>query len=177
MNADNRLRKSEPNRVSRAAEDNHRKADGLVSTDIKTRLELIEKFQQEALPKAPEIPGFHTCWLSTTNQYDPIHRRMQLGYTAVLADEVPGFDHLKVKSGEQNGHIAVNEMVLYKIPEDIYQAIMQQLHHYQPMEEHEKLAIQEEQLMGTLRDSKGRPLVQREGENPFTAPRDVPVFS
>lgn len=173
---DDRLRKANTGRESRSMEDTALKSDGLASTDAKFRRELMEKFIQEALPEAPKIPGYHVCWLSTTNQYDPIHKRLRLGYTPVTADEVPGFEHLKVKSGEQIGCIAVNEMVLYKLPEDVYQQVMQQLHHFGPVEEQEKLSIQEENVMGGLRDRNGRPLVQREGENPFTAPKAIPVF-
>lgn len=174
---DDRLRKNNTaGRESRGLEDSQRKNEGLVSTDERLKRELLEKFTQEALPEAPHVPGYHTCWLSTTNQYDPIHKRVRMGYQPVLAEEVEGYEHLKVKSGENVGHISVNEMVLYKIPEEVYQLIMRQFHHDKPLEEQEMLLVQEEQMMGGLRDRKGRPLVQREGGAPFEAPKAVPVF-
>jgi hypothetical protein len=174
--SDDRLIKSNAGRETRVKEDTERKADGLVSTSAEAMRSMMEKFIQEALPEAPNVPGFHTCWLSTTSQYDPIHKRLRLGYTPVSADEITGFDHLKVKSGENIGHISVNEMVLYKIPEDMYQAIMTHFHHNAPREEAEKLTIQQDQLVGGLRDSKGRPLVHREGDGEIDRPAPIPTF-
>jgi len=52
-----------------------------------------DEWTQSALPKVPEIPGWHLCWLSTTNAYDSIDKRMRLGYVPVMADEFPGFEH------------------------------------------------------------------------------------
>ena len=176
MSNDERIKRSNDGRESRAAEDTARKHDGLVSTAPTTKQSWAEKFQQEALPTAPAVPGYHLCWLSTTSQHDPIYKRVRLGYTPVTVDDIPEFVHYKVKSGENVGHISVNEMVLYKIPEDTYQEIMTHFHHEQPMEEQEKLAIREEQLMGEARDAKGRPLIKREGENPYTQKRAAPVF-
>ena len=173
---DDRLIKSNAGRESRAKEDTVRKSDGLVSTTPENMRAMMEKFIQEALPEAPEVPGFHTCWLSTTSQYDPIHKRVRLGYSPVIADEIVGFDHLKVKSGENVGHISVNEMVLYKIPEDMYQAIMAHFHHYAPKEEAEKLTVQQDQVIGGMRDSKGRPLVHREGDGQIDTAAPVPTF-
>jgi hypothetical protein len=174
--SDDRLIKSNAGRESRVKEDTERSSTGLVSASPDMVRSMMEKFIQEALPEAPHVPGFHTCWLSTTSQYDPIHKRLRLGYTPVLADEVVGFDHLKVKSGENVGHISVNEMVLYKIPEDMYQAIMTHFHHNAPKEEAEKLMIQQDQLVGQLRDSKGRSLVQREGDGQLDTAAPAPTF-
>ena len=71
-----------------------------------------DEWTQSALPKVPDIPGFHLCWLSTTNSYDTIDKRIRLGYTPVLADELPGFENYRVKAGEHVGHISCNEMLL-----------------------------------------------------------------
>lgn len=174
--SDDRLIKSNTGRESRVKEDTERKSDGLASSSPELMRSMMEKFIQEALPEAPDVPGFHTCWLSTTSQYDPIHKRLRLGYTPVSADEIIGFDHLKVKSGENVGHISVNEMVLYKIPMDMYQMMMTHFHHNMPKEEAEKLSVQQEQLVGGLRDSKGRPLVAREGDGKIDVVAPVPVF-
>jgi hypothetical protein len=131
---------------------------------------------QEALPTPPEIPGFHLCWLSSTNQYDPIHKRLRLGYSAVKADEIAGFDHLRVKSGEHEGFIACNEMLLFKIPMDVYQDLMAEMHHYAPLDEQEKIKVQQDQLLNS-RDSQGKPLVQIEGEGMrFDQTAEAPLF-
>jgi hypothetical protein len=64
--------------------------DSLVSSDERRKM-FRSEWMQEALPNPPAIPGFHLCWLSTTNQYDPIHKRVRLGYTPVKAEDVkPG---------------------------------------------------------------------------------------
>ena len=136
-----------------------------------------DEWTQSALPKTPEIPGWHLCWLSTTNSYDSIDKRMRLGYVPVKADELTGFDTYRVKSGENIGFIACNEMVLYKIPMDLYQDVMLQMHHEKPMEEADKIRVQAENLQG-MRDSSGKSLGQVEGEGFGDLDRDVktPVF-
>lgn len=134
------------------------------------------EFTQEALPTPPEIPGFHLCWLSTTNQYDPIHKKLRLGYIPVKAEELPGFENFKVKAGEHTGFVACNEMLLYKLPEDIYQQAMQDLHHYAPLEEQEKIKSQQDQLL-TARDKNGRRLGSVEGEGmDFDQNVRAPIF-
>lgn len=96
---------------------------------------------QAALPNLPEIPGWHVCWLSTTNRNDPIHRRVQLGYEPITVKDVPGynFGELSVKTGEWQGCIGVNEMVAFKLPQELYLAYMKEVHHDQPLSEDEKL--------------------------------------
>lgn len=124
-----------------------------------------DEWTQSALPKMPEnaIPGWHLCWLSTTNAYDTIDKRMRLGYVPVQADELPGFDSFRVKAGEHTGHISCNEMILFKLPMDVYQSVMSDLHYEKPREEAQKIEVQLENLQGT-RDSKGKSLLQIEGE-------------
>jgi len=175
---DDRLKKNtNAGRENRATDDLQRRGpeDHMVSSQERRRA-FRSEWQQEALPTPPEIPGFHLCWLSTTNQYDPIHKRLRLGYIPVKAEEVPGFEHLKVKSGELAGFVSVNEMVLYKLPMDIYQDFMAEMHHYAPLDEQEKIKVQQESLLGA-KDSSGKPLVQIEGEGMrFDQTREVPVF-
>ena len=87
------------------------------------------------LPNLPEIAGQHVCWLSTTNSQDPIHRRMQLGYTPIKPAEIPGFAFESIKSGEWAGCVGVNEMIAFKVPERLYQKYMTELHHRAPLRE------------------------------------------
>lgn len=161
---DDRIKKNTTaGRESRALQDASRTApeENFVSSEERRRM-FRSEWLQEALPTPPEIPGYHLCWLSSTNQYDPIHKRMRLGYEPVKAEELPGFEHLKVKAGEHVGFVACNEMLLYKLPMDIYQELMYELHHRAPMEEQEKIKVQQEQLLGE-RDSNGKTLVSIEG--------------
>jgi hypothetical protein len=137
-----------------------------------------DEWTQSAMPKTPEIPGWHLCWLSTTNTYDSIDKRMRLGYVPVKADEFPGFDNYRVKAGEHVGYISCNEMLLFKLPMEIYQEYMTHMHHDLPREEEDKVKVQIESLQGQ-RDSNGRSLVSVEGDgmgNFSQQPRKTPVF-
>lgn len=137
-----------------------------------------EEWTQSALPKVPDIPGWHLCWLSTTNGYDSIDKRMRLGYVPVRSDELPGFENYRVKAGEDVGFIACNEMRLYKLPMEMYQDIMVQMHHEMPLEEADKVRLQAENLQGA-RDSQGKSLgkVEGEGFGEFDRTVKTPVFS
>ena len=137
-----------------------------------------DEWTQSALPKVPEIPGWHLCWLSTTNTYDSIDKRIRLGYVPVKAEELLGFDNYRVKAGEHVGFIACNEMLLYKLPMEIYQDVMLQLHHEAPMSETDKIRVQLESLQGA-RDSSGKSLGRVEGEGFGDLDRNVktPVFA
>jgi hypothetical protein len=175
---DNRLKKNlNVGRESRAVHDESRQSpENNFALSSERRRMFRDEFMQESLPTAPEIKGFHLCWLSTTNQYDPIHKRMRIGYTPVKAEEVPGFENYRVKAGDMEGFIACNEMVLYKLPEDIYQDYMAEVHHYAPMDEQEKIKVQQDQLLNA-RDSNGRALGQVEGDGMhFDLSREAPVF-
>jgi hypothetical protein len=177
---DNRLKKnlSAGGRENRGATvDKSRAApeDGFVSSEERRRM-FRSEWLQEALPTPPEIPGFHLCWLSTTNQYDPIHKRLRMGYTPVKAEELPGFENFRVKAGEHEGFVACNEMVLYKMPEEVYQDIMTEMHHNAPLDEQEKIKVQQDQLLNA-KDSGGKRLGQVEGDGMnFDQTVPVPVF-
>jgi len=175
---DNRLKKNTTaGRESRGQDEvRANPADSMASSEERRRMFRSEWFQ-EALPTLPEIPGFHTCWLSTTNQYDPIHKRLRMGYTPVTKEDLPdGYDHLRVKSGEHEGFISVNEMIAYKIPLDIYQDIMREMHHDAPMDEQTKIKVQQEQLLNA-KDSNGKRLGQIEGDGmDFDLSRQAPIF-
>jgi hypothetical protein len=177
---DSRLKKTlnAGGRESRSSQDLSRAApeEAFISKQERRKM-WSDEWTQSALPKVPEIPGWHLCWLSTTNGYDSIDKRMRLGYVPVKAEELPGFDNYRVKAGEDVGFIACNEMRLYKLPMEAYQEYMAQVHHDMPNEESDKVQIQVEQLQGN-RDSSGRSLGSVEGEGFGNLNRTVqtPVF-
>jgi len=177
---DSRLKKTlnAGGRESRSSQDLSRAApeEAFISKQERRKM-WSDEWTQSALPKVPDIPGWHLCWLSTTNGYDSIDKRMRLGYVPVRADELPGFDNYRVKAGEDIGFIACNEMRLYKLPMDVYQEVMIQMHHEAPMEEADKVQVQIEQLQGN-RDSSGKSLGSVEGEGFGNLNRTVqtPVF-
>jgi hypothetical protein len=125
------------------------------------------------------MEGWHPCWLSTTNSYDSIDKRIRLGYVPVKADELPGYEDYRVKSGEHVGYISCNEMLLFKIPMEIFQEVMTHMHHDKPREEAEKVMVQMENLQGQ-RDSNGRRLMEIEGEGIGSIdkqPSKMPIFA
>lgn len=174
---DSRLKKSlnAGGRETRASEDASRAApeEKFMSAQERRRM-FSDEWTQSALPKLPDMAGWHLCWLSTTNSYDSIDKRIRLGYVPVKTEEIPGFENFRVKAGEHAGFIACNEMLLFKIPMEVYQDIMLHMHHEKPMEESEKIRVQLENLQGA-RDSSGRSLGRVEGEGFGEIERSVPT--
>lgn len=138
-------------------------------------------FFQSALPDLPRIPGWHVCWLTTTNPRDPIHARMRLGYEPIKDSDIPGWEHASIKSGEWTGCIGVNEMIAFKLPLHLYEAFMTEAHYNQPLNEEEKLTIAAkmiaEQAAGGTKSGRA-PLIPEPGQadiGGFTPP--VPIFA
>ena len=128
--------------------------------DNKTKRERAEafrdKWQNSALPDLPGgiIPGFHLCWLSTTNNYDSIDKRVALGYEPVKASELgKGFEGLgKMSSGKFEGCVSCNEMVLFKLPEEIYQEVMRMMHLEDPLDHQRNITAA---VRNTAQEGKG----------------------
>lgn len=136
---DTRLHRKESSvRAGRAAKDRRATQDRALSDE-----ERIDEFRmahfQSALPDLPKIRGYHMCWLTTTNPRDPIHTRLRMGYQLVRAEEIPGWDHSSIKSGEYDGFIGVNEMIAAKLPLKLYEAYMKEAHYTRPLQEEENL--------------------------------------
>jgi len=123
------------------------------------------EFEQTVLPDAPKIPGFHVCWLTSSSQYDTIAKRQRLGYTPVRRSELPNFDP---SNGQQlqghEGTITCNEMVLHKIPDTHYQAIMRYFHHKRPLEDEQNILAKSKQMEEGTNDSSGKKLMSVEGD-------------
>jgi hypothetical protein len=166
IGGDDRLKKSDGGevRVGRDASDVERTQNDGTAFSVEERRRMIRnEWKQEVLPTAPQIPGYHLCWLSTNSKVDPIHNRIRLGYEPVRASEVLGMEKFSMKDGEWSGFVSCNEMVLFKIPEDLYQIYMQEVHHNMPLEYESGIREQiEEQNAQT--DSNGRKLGQIEGD-------------
>jgi len=173
---DSRLKKSlsAGGRESRASLDYDRAAPEEQSALSDERRKMWkDEWTQSALPAVPDMKGWHVCWLSTTNAYDSIDKRIRLGYVPVKADELPEMRNNRVKAGEHEGYISCNEMLLYKIPMDMYQEVMSHFHHEAPLEEANKIRLQAEQSVG--RDSRGRSLGQVEGEGLGDIDKPIPA--
>ncbi len=173
---DERLAKtvSTSSRENRDTADNQRtNQEGTALTLEERRQRLRSEWHQEVLPTPPKLPGFHTCWLSTTNSSDPIFKRIQKGYELVRINEVPGFSQHKVDAGEFEGCVACNEMILAKIPEELYQDLMAYFHHELPMEEEEMLRANAKKPEV---DSNGRELGEMEGFDSLARRVKVPTY-
>ena len=163
---DDRLKKSSGAdiRASRDNADTDRvSTDGSSLTAEQRRRLLRQDWTQTILPQVPDIPGFHMCWVSTTNSTDPVHKRVQMGYAPVKASELPGFDQYKIADGGNfDGCIACNEMLLFKIPMEIYQDLMAIYHHDMPLEQEQ--GIRDRVYGSNEVDSNGRRLGEVEGD-------------
>jgi hypothetical protein len=153
---DDRLTKSAGvNRSNRAMEDRAVTENREVTED--ERLQMFrQQFFQSSLPDLPKIPGWHTCWLTTTNPRDSIHMRMRLGYEAVKPEDIPGWEYATIKTGDWQGFIGVNEMLAFKLPLSLYEKYMQEAHHDAPLREEEKLTDTAEFLEQQARASKSK---------------------
>lgn len=134
---------------------------------------LDNEFEDERLPTPPKIPGYHTCWLTSNNNYDSIGKRQRLGYTVVRADEVPNFNPSNGQSvASYEGAVTCNEMVLHKLPEGRFQVLMNYYHHKRPLAD-EGLQLQKIADGNDMVDSKGRTLGSVEGDGIQTLERSV----
>lgn len=172
---DERLAKNSSSRGDRSSADQERtNKDGTSLTLEERRKRLRSEWVQDILPTPPKDPKWHFCWLSTTNSADPIYKRMQKGYMPVKASELQGFTQSVVKEGEFEGVIACNEMLLFKIEKELYEDIMQYLHHELPMSEEELLKAN---AKPSGEDGKGKALGEIEGFETLARPVERPTFS
>ena len=146
MDVDERLRKETgAERRSREIEDRPVTENRELSDD--ERLEMFRAtLFNEALPDLPKIPGYHLCWLTTTNSRDPIYRRLQLGYQLLRSEDVGGMDYATQKTGEYIGIVGVNEMVAAKLPDSLYQRYMREAHHDAPARQESAIASSADHL-------------------------------
>ena len=170
--SDDRLKK-EPSAARRTREMEDRQVTENREVNEDDRLEMFRmQMYNDALPDLPNMPGYHVCWLTTTNPRDPIHRRVQLGYEPVKAAEVPGMEYASIKTGEWAGLIGVNEMIAFKLPESLYQRFMKEAHYDAPLREEDKLAEVADSIRAQAEQSGGR-LIEGDGMDDFrqSAPR------
>lgn len=177
LGGDDRLKKSTaaPVRGDRVEADASRTLnDGTALTMEERRRMIRSEWNQDVLPTPPKVEGWHYCWLSTTNSTDPIYKRMQKGYEPVRASEIPGFAQYTATQGEFEGCVSCNEMLLFKIPEELYQEYMLVMHYERPLDEEEILKAN---AVVNERDSDGRELGQAEGFDSLARRVRAPEFS
>ena len=153
---DDRLKKNMgDSRRSRGMEDRQVTEDRVITDD--ERLEMFRmQLYNDALPNIPEIPGYHVCWLTTSNPSDTIQQRFRLGYELIRGEDVPGMELVTQKTGEYAGCVAVNEMIAAKLPNSLYQRFMKEAHYDAPLREEDKLAETAELMREQAERSGGR---------------------
>lgn len=134
-NGDERLKKSaDEGRTNRGMSDRKFTGNREITDHVRASSKRDE-FNHNILPDPPTIPGFKTIWLSTTHDADTIPVRQRRGYVPVEITDVPGYDSWQIKSGEWSGYIGVREMLLFKIPVEMWAADMHYMHHEAPLAE------------------------------------------
>ncbi len=156
-------------REPRAAQDRATTENREISDD--ERVEMFrQQFFQSSLPDLPKMPGWHACWLTTTNPRDSIQTRIRLGYQPIKPEDVPGWEYATLKTGDWNGFIGVNEMLAFKLPMSLYEKYMQEAHHDAPQREEEKLTDTADFLANQAKASKSR-LTMGDGNEELAAKR------
>lgn len=114
------------------------------------------------LPKPPEIAGYHTCWIPQTsnNTYDTIEYRRSVGYSIVKPEEVPQFMSASNRAGQIEGCVSHNELILMKLPTRLYNLLMKEVHHVQPMEQERVI----KQNITQMSDNEGNNIARDEAE-------------
>lgn len=121
------------------------------------RLQMFrDSLHQSILPDLPHFPGYHVCWLTTSNPRDTIANRRRLGYELIRVEECPTFQDVGSTVQGFDGFVTVNEMIAAKIPLRLYNAYMRTSHHEAPLDEEEKLRAQVESIKEGLASQGSR---------------------
>lgn len=113
------------------------------------------------LPQSPVIPGFHTFWATTTNNKDTVENRQRMQYSFVTRAELPDFCLNSQKDGQSTeDRIMINEMVLMKIPQDLWEDDMMYKHYDLPSESIQNL----KNSVQIGHDGKGRKVAYSGGD-------------
>lgn len=145
----------EEDRKGREAEDEERLDDGLELTQEERDQMLRDGAMQDYLPTPPKRKGTHWFWASTTMEGPGnIQYYKRLGYELVkLTDpSIKGWAEAtrSAASGQYADYVTVNEMVLMKISEDLYQRYMKIVHHHKPNDETQRVRDMVENMKASV---------------------------
>lgn len=179
-----RIRKDADSRGDRAMKD--RAITQRRQLTDEERVEVLKRAHfQQSLPDPPKIPGYHSCWVSTTHPTDTPQGRMQLGYVFVEPADVPdfaaNFQHTDQRTGDFPNTITWREMILMKLELHLYQLYMEELHHNEPARQEESiyneaLAAAEHAAQSAKRGGKMRGPVVEGGTEELGSAREAPNF-
>lgn len=139
-------------------------------------LNFVDSQNQSVLPDLPSMPGYHVCWLTTSNPRDSITMRLNWGYEILTPGMVPGWQSPTIKNGDHGPCIMVNEMIAARIRLPLYRKMMRHLHHDLPLSEEEKLKSAVEGMKENAARSGGR-LDIGDGTAEIVQRASVPEFS
>ena len=161
-----------------ASQDHSVKGDVEVSDN-----ELLRRFRaamlNSVLPDAPEIPGYKLCWVPehSNNQFDTVDFRKGLGYELVKASEVPKFRSPSNRSGQYEGCVSHQELILMKLPLRLWTMYMKDNHHTSPNEQERAI----KQKISQMTDNEGKNIVrdmpEMSGINRLARKVAEPVFN
>jgi hypothetical protein len=159
--SDDRLKNIQPKeKTSKTVDDRLSRIDNLDEAGVEDLLRGTN--MGGILPTPPAKPGFHRVWLSEQNQQNPISWYERLGYRKVDPSEVENFGQEYLKSPSGIEEVRCNELILYEVPDNIYQRIMKVYHHDMPLE-----------LQGKpVDDMRGKYTDPKTGESLFTDESD-----
>lgn len=132
--SDDRLKNTQPKdeKTPKTIEDRSSpRLENLTDAEIDNLLNVSDA--SGILPQPPHKPGWHRIWLSETNQQNSIAWYERRYYTKVDPKDVPGFGQEYLKSPSGVEEVRCNEMILYEIPDNVYQRIMRKHHHDEPL--------------------------------------------
>ena len=165
------------------SEANHSSEDYSVQSDeLLSDEELLQRYRgslaSNILPCPPEIPGFHTCWVvdKSQNIYDTVEHRQRQGYVIVKSDEVASFLSPSNRSGQFEGCVSFNELILMKIPNRLYQLYMKESHHTQPLEQERVIKEHIMQMPDKEGQNLARDTHEMTGINKLGQKRKEPIF-
>lgn len=159
---DDRLKKElGVSRQPRETQDRRTTQNREISEDDRLAMFRMQLYN-DALPNIPDIPGYHVCWLTTTNNGDTIQHRLRLGYELIRAEDAPGMELVTMQTGEYAGCVAVKEMIAAKLPLSLYYRYMQEAHHDAPMREENKLEETAQMMREQAERSGGRLVVDED---------------
>lgn len=156
INQDSRLKRAAgQSRAARQASDRPMRENRELS-DAERREAYRRSFYQSHLPDLPPIKGWHVCWLTTTNPKDSIHGRQRIGYQLIRAEEMPGWDHATIRTGEWAGCVGINEMLAAKLPLHLFEEFMSISHHEAPLDEERAIVEEVEKQQHATRGVIGK---------------------
>lgn len=134
--------------------------DGIADLEDEKFLEVfLDSLNQTVLPRLPDLPGHHVCWLSTTNARDSIEWRQRVGYRLLRYSDFSDLTSLggvNVSEAKPDDLIRINEMVAAKIPTRLYQKLMAAVHHHLPLQEEQKLHARLQEMADQAQRSGAR---------------------